>query len=208
MKERVLSLIVKFLGSTSRSRIRGLEPYQEHKSRGQGAVLCLWHGKMLFPLYFFRNRGIRPIISRHRDGELLARVSHFLGYRPIRGSSSRFGGAALTQAIRALKMGEDVVFAADGPRGPLHRLKPGCLWAASRSGAPIFLGSYASRPAKKLRSWDRFNLFPPFSRVVMEIKGPIFVPPDADLEEWRKKIEGELREMDRRLEAEVSGKIR
>ncbi len=207
MKERLICLIVKLLGATSRPQIRGLKTYEEYKSSGKGAVLCLWHGKMLFPLYFFRKKGIRPIISRHRDGEILARVSRLLGYRPIRGSSTRFGGAALTKAIRALNKGEDVVFAADGPRGPLHYLKMGCLHAASKTGAGLFLGSYASRPSKKLHSWDRFNLFPPFSKVIMEIRGPFFIPPEADLDVWREKIEKELKMLDRKLEVEVSGKV-
>ncbi len=207
MKERLISLAVKVLGATSKPQIRGLESYEEYKSSGKGAVLCLWHGKMLFPLYFFRKRGIRPIISRHRDGEILARVSTLLGYRPIRGSSTRFGGTALTEAVRALHRGEDVVFAADGPRGPLHRLKMGCLYAAARTGTGIFIGSYASRPSKKMRSWDRFNLFPPFSKVIMEIKGPFFIPPEADLENWREIIERQLRKLDEKLEAEVSGKV-
>ncbi len=207
MKERLISLIVKFLCGSSKAEVRGMENYEDYKNSGKGAVLCLWHGKMLFPLYYFRKRGIRPIISRHRDGELLARVSLLLGYRPIRGSSTRFGGTALAEALRAIKRGEDVVFAADGPRGPYHRLKPGCLYAAAKTGAGLFYGSYASKPSKKLRSWDRFNVFPPLSRIIMEIKGPLFIPPDAELEEWRGKIEGEMKSLDRRLEAEVSGKL-
>ncbi len=207
MREKLLSWLVRVLCGLSKAEVRGVENYEKYKKEGRGTVLCLWHGKILFPLYFFRKRGIRPIISRHRDGEILARVSLLLGYRPIRGSSTRFGGTALAEALRAIKRGEDVVFAADGPRGPYHRLKPGCIYAAAKSGAGLFYGSYASKPSKKLRSWDRFNVFPPFSRIIMEIRGPLFVPPEADMEEWRRKIEEEMEALDRRLESEVSRKL-
>ncbi len=206
MKERLLLYLVHLLCSTSKADIRGLDSYEKYKNKGRGAVLCLWHGKMLFPLFYFRHRGLRPIISMHRDGELLARVSLLFGYRPIRGSSTHFGGTALTEALRSLERGEDVVFAADGPRGPYHKLKPGCIYAAARTGSGLFIGSYASKPSKKLRSWDRFNLFPPFSRIIMEIKGPFF-PSQKDMAGWKEKIQGEMEALDSRLEAEVSEKL-
>lgn len=208
MKGRILSFLLRIICATSRKKIEGLEIIDELKREGRGIVYCLWHGKMFYPFYFFRERGLRPIISRHRDGELLAKVSMKLGYIPIRGSSTRFGGTALTEAVRALKRGEDVVFAADGPLGPYHQLKIGCIYAAARSGAPILIGSYASRPSRKLNSWDRFNIFPPFSKIFMKIKGPFYIPEGTreEMEDWRKRIEKELKALDAEVEKEIRNK--
>lgn len=206
MKEKFLIFFLKFLCATSRKSVEGLEIIEKIKKQKKGIAYCLWHGKMLFPFYFFRNRGIKPIISRHRDGELLARIAKELGYIPIRGSSTRFGGSALAEAVKALKRGEDVVFAADGPLGPYHKLKIGCIYAATKSKSPLVIGSYASSPSKKLRSWDKFNIFPPFSKIKMKIKGPFYIP-DVEKEEmelWRKRIEKELRVLDEELEKSIN----
>ncbi len=208
MKGTILSFLLRIICGTSRKRVEGLEIIDELKAEGKGIVYCLWHGKMFYPFYFFRKRGLRPIISRHRDGELLATVSSKLGYKPIRGSSTRFGGTALAEAIKALRRGEDVVFAADGPLGPYHSLKIGCIYAAARAGAPLIIGSYASKPSRKLSSWDKFNIFPPFSKIVMKLKGPFYIPEGSreELEEWRRKIERELIDLDQELETEIKGK--
>jgi len=207
MKGRVLTFILRFLCATARVKVEGLGILKELGGGKKGIVYCLWHGKMLFPFYYFRNKGIKPIISRHRDGELLASIAERLGYRPIRGSSTRFGGAALFEALKCIEKGEDVVFAGDGPLGPYHKLKVGCVYAASKTGAPLFIGSYASKPKKNFKSWDKFLIFPPFSKVKMKIRGPYFIPSiqKEELEEWRLKIEEELDRLDKELEKEIKG---
>ncbi len=207
MKGRILTFILRVLCLTARVKVEGMDILKGLGEKKRGAVYCLWHGKMLFPFYYFRGNGIRPIISRHRDGELLASIAERLGYRPIRGSSTRFGGTALFEALKCIERGENVVFAGDGPLGPYHRLKIGCVYAASKTGAPLFIGSYASKPRKNFKSWDKFLIFPPFSKVKMKIKGPYFIPSvqKKELEEWRLKIEWELNALDKEVEKEIKG---
>ena len=60
-----------------------------------------------------------------------------LGYRPVRGSSTRGGARALLGAVRELQAGHSVAFTPDGPRGPRRELKPGVVAAAQRGGAVI-----------------------------------------------------------------------
>ncbi|HKW47781.1 MAG TPA: DUF374 domain-containing protein, partial [Gemmatimonadaceae bacterium] len=81
-------------------------------------VFALWHGDMLPLLYHHRNEGVSVLISEHRDGELIARVAESLGFRTVRGSSSRSASRALVGLARELEAGRDVAITPDGPRGP------------------------------------------------------------------------------------------
>ena len=54
----------------------------------------------------------------------------------------------------------------DGPRGPLHRVKPGAILAAQQSGAALVpITARASRAWVFERAWDRYQLPKPFARV-------------------------------------------
>jgi lysophospholipid acyltransferase (LPLAT)-like uncharacterized protein len=85
--------------------------------------------------------------------------------RTVRGSSSNFGREAVTTLVTVLKAGNDIGITPDGPRGPVYEFKPGCLIVARRAHAPILLLSGEFTSAWRLKSWDRFYLPKPFSRV-------------------------------------------
>ncbi len=194
--------MLRFLGATARIEVEGVEKIEQAKQRWGSVVYCVWHGKILIPSYMMRGRGIAVIVSQHRDGQIAAEVLSSLGYYVIRGSSTRGGTGALARAISALKEGRDVVFVGDGPRGPYHRLKPGCIYAAAKTGKPVICASYAASPSKKLSSWDRFTLFPPFAKVLVKVSEPMIIPPggEQELELWRQRVEKVLEELDREVE--------
>ena len=54
-------------------------------------VFAFWHRSLLTCAHRFRDRDIAILISRSFDGELIARTVERLGFRAIRGSSSRGG---------------------------------------------------------------------------------------------------------------------
>ena len=65
----------------------------------------------------------------------------------------------------------------------------------SRSGLPIVPIATASRRCWRLRSWDRFRVPRPFTRVVVAYGEPIPVPPGIEgeaLEAWRARVESAL----------------
>lgn len=55
----------------------------------------------------------------------------------------------------------------DGPRGPRHEVKEGAIFLAGRAAAPIVPIRLFMTRRKVFRSWDRFQLPWPFSRVAM-----------------------------------------
>ncbi|MFN8645997.1 MAG: DUF374 domain-containing protein [Gemmatimonadales bacterium] len=140
---------------------------------GRAFVLLCWHECLLPVMWQHRGQGIAAVISQARDGEHLARFAATLGYRLIRGSSSRGGRRALAGAIRALRGGTPVGFTPDGPRGPRRVAKPGAFTAAVRGAALVLPVHVAARPAWRARSWDRFQLPAPWARVRLAYGAPV-----------------------------------
>jgi len=85
----------------------------------------------------------------------------------VRGSSSNFGREAATLLVEMMRAGHDIGITPDGPRGPCYEMKPGAVIVPRRTGAPLLLLGGEFESAWQLRSWDRFYLPKPFSRVRM-----------------------------------------
>lgn len=139
--------------------------------RERPIISLLWHNR-LFVVPWARRvlRGGRPIyalVSASRDGADLSKVLECVGIRSVRGSSSRFGREALHELIACQREGNDLAVTPDGPRGPLYDLKAGALLAARRTGAPLLLLGFEFENAWRMRSWDRFYVPKPFSRVIV-----------------------------------------
>ena len=129
-----------------------------------------------------RRAGTAVMVSLSKDGELQSGVMSRLGFRIVRGSSSRAGAKGLSGMVTALRDGSDAAFAVDGPRGPAGVAKPGRGAAAALSDAELL--GVASAPAWAVvvrRAWDRFEIPLPFSRVAVVI-GPAVSAQAARLE--------------------------
>src|SRR5690606_19400830 len=82
------------------------------------------------------------VVALRGAGRVLDYVIRRLGYKTIRGSSSRGGMRALRRMVRTLRRGRAVVLAPDGPWGPAYRIKPGLISAAALGGAVIIPARY------------------------------------------------------------------
>ena len=167
--------ILRTLASTWRVRFLNPEIIRDvHASRAR-VIYVLWHGNLLPLLWSHRNRDIAVIISEHSDGEIIARIAHSLGFRTVRGSTSRGAARALLGACRELESGHDLAVTVDGPRGPAGTVAPGSPVIAQRTGASMVpVAAWADR-AWRLKSWDRFMIPKPFARVTVAYDNPIRV---------------------------------
>ncbi|HEV2710116.1 MAG TPA: lysophospholipid acyltransferase family protein [Edaphobacter sp.] len=131
------------------------------------AVYAFWHRCLLAAAWRFRNHGVTILISRSFDGELIARTVERLGFVAIRGSSSRDGAAGLRNLQRAYLSGHYCAVTADGPRGPAMVAKPGVVQLARLVDTTV--GAFYVHPhsAWQAKSWDRFLIPKPFSRVTV-----------------------------------------
>ena len=139
------------------------------KPVNENYIGALWHNRLLiFPFVlrrFFSNRRGAALISASRDGELLADAIKRFSFDVVRGSSSRLGASAILQLTDVLASGRDVVITPDGPRGPAYELGPGIIFLAQKSGAPVVPVNMEYSSCWRLKSWDRFILPRPFSKV-------------------------------------------
>jgi lysophospholipid acyltransferase (LPLAT)-like uncharacterized protein len=131
------------------------------------AVYAFWHRCLLACAWRFRNNGVTILISRSFDGELIARTVERLGFVAIRGSSSRDGTVGLRNLHRAYLDGHYCAITADGPRGPAMVTKPGVVQLAKLANTTVRAFYVHPHRAWQLRSWDRFLIPRPFSRVTI-----------------------------------------
>ncbi|MBN1197066.1 MAG: lysophospholipid acyltransferase family protein [Candidatus Aminicenantes bacterium] len=179
LRRKCIRLLIHAIAGTCRTEVSGREAVEEVRRQGAPLIILFWHRHIFALIHHFRNSGARPLISHSKDGDLVAGVAREFGLDPIRGSSSRGGAAAFLTMMRSLREpGTEVLITADGPRGPARKMKPGTLELARRSGAWLIPVSWYARPVHIFRrSWDKFLLPLPFSRVRLTYGAPI--PPDA-----------------------------
>ncbi len=149
---------------------------------------------MLPCTFYFRRTHATIIVSQSFDGELIARTLELFGYKTARGSSSRGGAKACSASSTSSKIGGPAIFTADGPRGPIYRTKTGPIRLAhspARASAPFIL---SPERAWTMRSWDRFLVPRPFTRIAVSWARWTRVP--ADLAE--DQFEAETRRTQRR----------
>lgn len=182
----LLPPVVRALYANCSVRIEGRTVYDRYVSDHHPFIGVVWHQDFVFALDFFRGRKIVVMVSRSKDGELVSRTIHRLGYRTVRGSSSAGGREALAELNDYVRQGWGSAIIADGPRGPAKVAKIGCVLAARDTGAPMIPMGCAVRPCFRARNWDRTVLPAPFSRIVVSFGEPIFVPPRSSREDCEK----------------------
>ena len=135
----------------------------------EAVAFVMWHNRLFISPEVFRRyrkgRNFYGLVSASKDGAWLDVLYSLLGMRTVRGSSSKGGREAVTALVNVMKDGNDIGVTPDGPRGPLYDFKAGCLIVARRAQSPILLLGAEYFSAWRLKSWDRFYLPKPFSRV-------------------------------------------
>ena len=160
--------VIRLLGMTLRFEDRVAPGATQGELIDGAAIWVFWHRSLLACAHRFRHHNIAILISQSFDGELVARTVELLGFRVVRGSSSRGGAPALRQMAAAYEEGMRCAFTIDGPRGPAMVAKRGASQLADLVGAE-WIGAFYALPERAwtLKTWDGFLIPKPFSRVVM-----------------------------------------
>lgn len=189
--------VMKLLAATLRMEIRDLCGLGNRPATLEPAIYVLWHNRFFVvpPAWNRLCYGVRKTVSltsASNDGAMVAAAMKVCGLDSIRGSSSRRGVAALVGLKRALQEGFDVCLTPDGPRGPRYQVQPGFLKLAEATGAPIVPIHLKFSNAWRLKTWDRFVIPKPFSRVQVTFAEPIRIPrglDEAAFETKRRELE-------------------
>ncbi len=172
-------------------------------ARSRPFALAFWHGQQFALLRWARFQPIVALVSRSRDGELVAAALGRVGIASARGSSSRGGAAALKAVVRRMRRGLDAAFAVDGPKGPARVVRSegstGVAHAADLSGGLVVpMAAACGRCHVFARAWDRFELPLPFTRVAVALGAPI-PPGEATPEVLARAIDRAREEAERAL---------
>jgi lysophospholipid acyltransferase (LPLAT)-like uncharacterized protein len=198
----LIYILIRLVSATIRYELRDTSGLLAIE-RSQSVIFCVWHNRLALCLEVYRVflRDIqRPcelaaMVSASKDGGLLARVLEHYGVQPVRGSTSRRGRQALLELVSWAQLGYDLAITPDGPRGPCYKVQEGVIALAQITGRPILPVSYHLTWKITVKSWDRFQIPLPFTKCVMHLTPPIWIPrepTDAQREALRREVEERL----------------
>lgn len=155
---------------TFRLRVENEQDWMSYHREGGAVLLCVWHQQFFAAIRHFKTyQALGPslMISRSKDGEMIASVAERSGWKTVRGSSSKGGRQALGMMIKNLKEFRLAAHIIDGPRGPAGRVKAGAISLAHAADAMIVPIYTAADNAWYFKSWDKFMLPKPFAKVTL-----------------------------------------
>lgn len=160
-------------------------------------ILAYWHRHTALMLPFAtrlltRGLPLAVLASLSRDGELAARIARPWGLTVFRGSASRGGTAGLRRLFRHLRKGGSCILAPDGPRGPLHQVKPGVVVLSQMAAVPVVPLAAAADRCWRLRSWDRMVIPKPFAELTLVVGEPEGIAADSELSDGQTRVAEQL----------------
>jgi len=167
------------------------------KKTNTNFIVAHFHQDELVLVHQRTNSNFCTMTSTSTDGEMMTRFLKLMGYKCVRGSSTRGGATALLQMIRTCSENKlNPVIAVDGPKGPIYKVKKGVIELAKQTGFPILpvAVTYSSALCIK-KSWNKAMIPKPFSRATIKFGQQITVPHNTDkekLELFRDQLEKEL----------------
>ncbi len=111
-------------------------------------IVCFWHGRLLMMPFAKKGGGGKVLISRHRDGEFIARIVSYFGIGTVRGSYRKGSVSSLREILHDLRDNIDIAITPDGPKGPRFAVKKGIVELARLSGKQLLPVSYGARKKK------------------------------------------------------------
>lgn len=210
---------VKLVKLTCRFSQRRADIPERFWANDETFICATWHGQnLILPTFWHNWRTLKILVSKHGDGEIIARLISYLGAGTIRGSGTpkgakkkpnkeKGGADALRKMVRALKDDASIGLTADMPPGPGRVSGMGIITMARLSGRPIVPIAATTRGRIVLEStWDKYMIPLPFNRGAVVWGEPIHVPRDADpeqLETLRQQVEDSLNQVTREADAMV-----
>ncbi|MCQ9154851.1 glycosyltransferase N-terminal domain-containing protein [Acidomonas methanolica] len=182
-------------------------PILRQENAQHGAIVAFWHHSLLQLAalwHWVRDRHshlhLHVVVSRNRDGRLLADAIAPWGIVGIAGSSARKGkekggSRAFRQALTVLKDGCMLAITPDGPRGPARVVQPGVVALSRLAHRPVVPVGAACH-ALRLPSWDRLAIPLPFGRGEIVLASPL--DPPASTEDLASALNAAQAEAERR----------
>lgn len=197
---RLVGALMWVLGRTLRVEVTGWR--EEFCNPKNQYIHAFWHNCIcaLLPVWTscFHLRTTNSVVlsSASKDGAAIESAVGIYGLGAVRGSSSRRGAAALIALKKAAKSGKDLIITPDGPRGPRYTMQPGVIKLAQTTGLPVIPITLLVDECWRLKTWDRFIIPKPFSRMKLIFGEPLELPrklSEDEFEAARLKLETLMR---------------
>ena len=179
----VLTIIYK----TNKFEILGLSYLEKAQKQKRPIMLCVWHGRMLFPIFYVINKKLSPwaIASPYQDGAIVASILKKWNVKIIKGSSNKKPKNVINKMENIFKNDNNAIVCItnDGPKGPIHIAKKGSLELAQKFNAQIITVTGNATKKWLFNSWDKFHLPKPFSKIIIHIAPAYKQDLDCSLED-------------------------
>lgn len=170
-------------------------------------IISFWHNRLMMTCLsvkrsknFNKKHKMMVLASKHGDGKFVGTIMGKMGMQPVWGSSNDgrkssrgIGIGSFKKIIKNLKKGGSLSLTPDGPRGPNQKINGEIVNIARISGAKILPISYSTSRFKKLRTWDKFYIPLPFSKLCFHFdEALIDVSADVsklEIEQIKQKVE-------------------
>lgn len=170
----IATFYIKLVYKTSEWSFKNNEIVDAYIQQNKPIIIAFWHGHLLMMnCAWNRVTPFNMLISNHRDGKLISKITQNFGILVTNGSTDRQGFAAARELIAKLKQGHAIGITPDGPRGPREQVSDGILQLARLAKADIIPMAYSSTNMRVLSTWDQFRLAFPFGKGVFMIGSPV-----------------------------------
>lgn len=146
-----------------------------HEGNG---IFYFWHQQIIAGMFFFFKYNAQGacIVSPSADGKIVGFICNKLGFNVLYGSSYKSSISVTRKALATLKESGRLCLVGDGSRGPAFQLQSGLSYLSAKSNRPLIF--VECKPEKALtfnKSWDRFQLPLPLSKIYVKIHAPVYV---------------------------------
>ena len=187
---------------TSSLKLQDRKIINELFKNNENFIYAFWHDQLLMCPFSWMNKSrIFVLISNHRDGDIISKLISFLGFKSIRGSTSKpkknknnNSLSAARKIIKSLNNGNSIGIAPDGPRGPRHIVSEGIIQIAKISGKKIIPVSLGFKSKWTINTWDKFIVPRIFNTINIHWGNPIIIK-DMGNERYQEILTAELNKL-------------
>ena len=206
---RLIQTLLSLIGSiyvltvykTSKVNLKNRKKIENLLERKESFIYSFWHDQLLMcPLTWQSNSNIKVLISKHRDGDIIAQLISNLGFEAIRGSThktnkikNKGGLLSARKMIKSLKNGISIGISPDGPKGPRHKVSEGILSISRLSKSVILPVGIGFKKKWVLNTWDKFIIPKPFNEITVIWGDPIpAITNEKNNHQFKTKLESKM----------------
>jgi hypothetical protein len=182
--------LFQILFKLNKIEVKGEENLINLINSGRPIMVCVWHGRLVFPSWYLRLKttNVHAIASRHTDAEIMARVLRRWGYGLIRGSTRKGGKAVVQKMADVFKNAGIIAVTNDGPKGPPRIAKAGSTGLALKYNVQIITITGSATKFWQMKSWDRSMLPKPFGTIHIIVSPPLDISEKPDTADEEVKL--------------------